>query len=133
MLFLGIKKDLIMKFTVDKQENYIVIELQEEKLNSLTGPKLKSELVLINAEGFRSMVIDLSHVQFIDSSGLSAILVGNRLCKESGGSFVICSLNEQALKLIRISQLEGILNIVPTVSEASDLVKMEELERELKQ
>lgn len=122
-----------MKFAVDKQDNYVVIELQEEKLNSLTGPKLKSELVLINAEGIRSMVIDLKNVVFVDSSGLSAILVGNRLCKESSGSFVLCGLNEQAQKLIRISQLESILNIVPTISEAADLVKMEELERELKQ
>jgi len=122
-----------MKFTLDKQENYVVIELQDDKLNSLTAPKLKSELVLINTEGFRSMVIDLSKVAFIDSSGLSSILVGNRICKEAGGSFVICSLNDQAKKLMKISQLEDIINIVPTVFEAVDLVKMEELERELKQ
>src|SRR5687767_15932211 len=98
-----------MRLTVDKQDNYVVIELQDDKLNSLTAPKLKSELVLINAEGLKSMIIDLSHVKFIDSSGLSAILVGNRLCKDSSGSFVICSLNDQAKNLLKISQLEGIL------------------------
>lgn len=121
-----------MKFSVDKQDKLVVLELQEGKLNSLTAPKLKSELVMLKDEGFRNIVIDLNQVDFVDSSGLSSILVGNRICKESGGTFVICGLREQVQKLIRISQLENILNIFPTNSEAKDFILMEELERDLK-
>lgn len=121
-----------MKFSVDKQDKLVVLELQEAKLNSLTAPKLKSELVMLKDEGFRNIVIDLNQVDFVDSSGLSSILVGNRICKESGGTFVICGLREQVQKLIRISQLENILNIFPTNSEAKDFILMEELERDLK-
>ena len=121
-----------MKFSVDKQDKLVVIELQEDKLNSLTAPKLKSELVILKDEGFRNIVIDLNQVDFVDSSGLSSILVGNRICKESGGTFTICGLREQVQKLIKISQLENILNIFPTNSEAKDFILMEELERDLK-
>lgn len=121
-----------MKFSLDKQEKLVVVELQEDKLNSLTAPKLKSELIILREEGYRNVVIDLSHVEFVDSSGLSSILVGNRICKEAGGTFVICELQEQVQKLIKISQLENILNIFPTNSEAKDFILMEELERDLK-
>lgn len=121
-----------MKFSVDKQEKLVVLELQEGKLNSLTAPKLKSELVALKDEGYKNLAIDLTKVEFVDSSGLSSILVGNRICKESGGTFVICGLQDQVRKLIKISQLENILNIFPTSSEAKDFILMEELERDLK-
>lgn len=121
-----------MKFTVDKRDKFCVFKLDEDKLNSLNSPKLKSELVLINAEGFRNIILDLSEVSFVDSSGLSGILVGNRLCKESNGTFALCGINNNVSKLIKISQLESILNIIPTTSEAIDYIMMEELERDLR-
>ncbi len=121
-----------MKFSIDKKEKYCVFKLQESKLNSLIAPKLKSEMVLLNAEGIKNIIIDLAEVQFIDSSGLSAILVGNRLSQDSEGSFVLTNINESIARLIRISQLQDVLNIIPTLSEAIDFVLMEELERDLK-
>ncbi len=121
-----------MKFTVDKHEKYVLIKLNEAKLNSLISPQLKSELILINTEGLRNIILDLSGVKYSDSSGLSSLLVGHRLCKNADGSFVITGVNENIDRLITISQLENVLTIVPTVEEGIDLIFMEEIERELK-
>lgn len=121
-----------MKFTVDKHEKYVLITLNEAKLNSLISPQLKSELILINTEGLRNIILDLSGVKYSDSSGLSSLLVGHRLCKNAEGSFVITGVNENIDRLVTISQLENVLTIVPTVEEAIDLIFMEEIERELK-
>lgn len=121
----------VMKFTLDKKELFVVLKVESEKLNTLNAPDLKSEFVgLVNA-GYRNMILDLSSVSFIDSSGLSAILVGNRLCKESGGTFVLTSLHPNVYKLVQISQLDSILNTLPTVQEASDYIKMDELTRQI--
>ncbi|WP_256009755.1 STAS domain-containing protein [Desertivirga xinjiangensis] len=121
-----------MKFTVDKHEKYVLIKLNEAKLNSLISPQLKSELILINTEGLRNIILDLSGVKYSDSSGLSSLLVGHRLCKNAEGSFVITGVNENIDRLITISQLENVLTIVPTVEEGIDLIFMEEIERDLK-
>lgn len=121
-----------MKFSVDKHEKYVMLKLNESKLNSLITPQLKSELILINTEGQRNIVLDLSQVKFADSSGLSSLLVGHRLCKNADGSFILAGLNEAVARLINISQLESVLSIVPTVEEAIDLIFMEEIEKELK-
>jgi anti-sigma B factor antagonist len=121
-----------MKFTVDKHEKYILIKLNESKLNSLITPQLKSELILINTEGQRNIIFDLSQVRFADSSGLSSLLVGHRLCKNAGGTFILTGLNEPVARLITISQLDSVLSIVNTPEEAIDLVFMEEIEKELK-
>ena len=121
-----------MKFSVDKHEKYVMLKLNESKLNSLITPQLKSELILINTEGQRNIVLDLSQVKFADSSGLSSLLVGHRLCKNADGSFILAGLNEAVARLINISQLERVLSIVPTGEEAIDLIFMEEIEKELK-
>jgi len=98
----------------------------------LVTPQLKSELILINAEGQRNIILDLSQVKFADSSGLSSLLVGHRLCKNAGGVFILAGLCDAIGRLITISQLDSILSIVPTSEEAIDLIFMEEIEKELK-
>ena len=121
-----------MKFTVDKHEKYILLKLNESKLNSLITPRLKSELILTNTEGQRNIILDLSQVKFADSSGLSSLLVGHRLCKNASGSFILTGLNDAVSRLVTISQLESVLTIVQTADEAIDLIFMEEIEKELK-
>lgn len=121
-----------MKFTVDKHEKYVLIKLNENKLNSLISPQLKSELILCNSEGQRNIILDLSNIKYSDSSGLSSLLVGHRICKNADGKFILTRINENIARLIAISQLENILNIVETVDEAIDLIFMEEIEKELK-
>jgi anti-sigma B factor antagonist len=121
-----------MKFTVDKHEKYVLIKLNESKLNSLISPQLKSELILYNSEGQRNIILDLSNVNYSDSSGLSSLLVGHRICKKAEGTFIVTRINENIARLIAISQLDNILNMVGTVDEAIDLIFMEEIEKELR-
>lgn len=119
-----------MKFSIDKQEKYSVFSLEEDKLNSQVAPLLKSEMILLNAEGIRNIIFDMTQIKFVDSSGLSSILISNRLCKNSNGTLVLTGVNEPVMRLIKISQLDSILHIVPTLQEAKDLVLMEEIERD---
>lgn len=120
-----------MKYSLDKQERYSVLTLNEDNLNSLIAPKLKSDFILLQQEGIKNMIFDLSNTKFVDSSGLSAILTAHRLFKEDGAFVLTGKLQPGVKKLIEISKLDIILNIVPTVDEAIDLCMMEELEREL--
>lgn len=121
-----------MKYTIDKQEKYAMVRLHEEKLDSSVAPGLKSELITLHAEGIKNIILDLSEVKYTDSSGLSALLVGNRVVQEDGGIFVLSNLSEHTTKLIKISQLDSVLNILPTVEEAIDTVFMHEIEKDLK-
>ncbi len=89
-------------------------------------------MVTLHAEGVRNIILDLSEVKYTDSSGLSALLVGNRILHEDGGIFVLTSLSDHTAKLIKISQLDSVLNILPTVEEAIDAVFMHEIEKDMK-
>lgn len=122
-----------MKYSIDKKDQYTTFKLEEEKLNSTLAPSLKSELVTIHAEGVKNIIIDLSLVKYIDSSGLSSLLVGNRIFSEEGGIFVLACLTDHVMKLIKISQLNHVLNITPTMEEAIDAIFLHEIESDLKE
>ena len=122
-----------MRYSIDKGEQYTILKLQEEKIDSPLSPILKSEFVTLNAEGVKNIIIDLADVKYVDSSGLSAILVGNRIYNEDGGIFILTRLNDHVMKLIKISQLNNVLNILPTVEEAIDAVFLKEIESDLEE
>ncbi|WP_420460013.1 STAS domain-containing protein [Neolewinella sp.] len=120
-----------MKFSTDKQERYSVFTPDEENLNSAIAPQLKSEFVIMANEGIANLILDLSNVKYVDSSGLSAILTARRLWSNLG-TFVVTGVVHSAVKrLVEISKVDTVLTILPTQSEAVDFVFMEELQRDL--
>lgn len=120
-----------MNFSIDSGDKHKIVTSKIENLNSTVSPELKAELVLLSKKGTKNIVFDLNQTKYCDSSGLSAILLANRLCRDSEGTFVLTGVNDQIQKLIEISQLDRVLHITPTLSEAIDFVYMEEIERNL--
>lgn len=111
-----------MEFKIQKLENHTLIEALEEKLDTNVAPSLKSELVLISGNGEKNIILDLSGCRYCDSSGLSAILVANRLCKNANGTFVLTGLTDAVERLITISQLDTVLNIAYSREEAVTMI-----------
>lgn len=114
---------------VTEGDKFTLVKVATEKLNNALAPDLKGHFVKLSSEGVKNIILDLSDTKFCDSSGLSAILVGNRVCKNAKGTFVVCGIHDMVEKLIKISQLDSILNLAPTVTEARDIVFMDEVER----
>jgi len=107
-----------MKYSIDKKDNYAVLQLQEENLNALIAPELKSEFIFLRNEGVLNMILDMTYVKYVDSSGLSAILTANRLWKDNGQLLLTEIRHESVTRLIEISRLETILQIVDKKKDA---------------
>lgn len=112
-----------MSFKIQKKDKFTLIKTSVEKLDSAVAPALKTELVLLNSDGVQNMIMDLSATRYCDSSGLSSILVANRLCKNAGGKLIITGLQDPVKNLISISQLDSILNIADSLEESMELLK----------
>lgn len=109
-----------MPFTVENRDRYTLITSNSDKLDTIIAPNLKSEFVLLEKSGVQNVLLDMSSTRYCDSSGLSALLVGNRLFKETG-KLVICGLQPNVKKLIEISQLHNVLSIGTTIDDAQQL------------
>ena len=78
-----------MKYEIEKNDLYYILTPKEEKIDSVLAPSLKADLITYEVEGAKNIIIDLKNVKFMDSSGLSAMLVGNRTFREKNSSFII--------------------------------------------
>ncbi len=122
MRIFGQTKVWIMNFEIKKHNDFAIIESKVDKLDSLVAPELKAALVALGKTDFNNIIVNLNDTKYCDSSGLSALLVGNRLSKANNGVFVICSLQPSVNKMIEISQLHTILNIEENEPKAVDFV-----------
>jgi len=120
-----------MSFRTEKYDNHTVITFSTDKLDAVVAPDLKSELVLLSKNGEQNILLDMSSIDYCDSSGLSALLIGYRMCNQTNGSFIISSVQPSVEKLIIISQLDSIIKSAENIQEAIKLLQKEELERNL--
>ena len=121
-----------MKYLVEKKDEYTVLTLTEENLNSVKAPILKSEFLGLKNSGIDNLILNLEQVKYVDSSGLSAILTGNRLWSEDKKSFVLTGINHSSVKmLIAVSRLDSILTIAENMQAAEKIVMLRAFGEEL--
>lgn len=116
-----------MDFEIIKITDYTLVKVLNDRLDTNNAPDLKSELVVINSKGEKNVILDVSGCEYCDSSGLSAILVANRLCEDALGTFILSGLQPDVEQIIRISMLHTVLIITRTVDEAINLLKEKEM------
>ncbi|HLS95515.1 anti-anti-sigma factor [Sphingobacterium allocomposti] len=121
-----------MKFTVDKHERYVVIEPLTDFLDGEAAAKLKGEFMLRHTGGQRNIVLNLCHVGDADEDGLRMGLLARRLCKASGGLFILTGLNQKLKELLRVTNLEGYFKIAPSISKAEDMIFGNEIRLDLR-
>jgi anti-anti-sigma factor len=92
-------------------------------LHDLCEPILKKEV--------KNLLLNLKDIQKMDSAAAEAILDLRNLFYTSRASFVLCEPQPPVKKYFDQNEQFEILQIAPTQSEASDIIFMEEIEREL--
>lgn len=112
-----------MTYDIRKNDNYTLFKVNAERLDTNNAPDLKSELVVVNNNGEKNIILDLSSVNYCDSSGLRSVLVANRLCEDAIGTFILCGLQPDVENLVKISMLHTVLLITNTVEEAEKLLE----------
>jgi len=121
-----------MRYSIEKSEKYTKFSLDEDKLDTLIAPQLKSEFITLYQSGTTNLILDLSKTKYVDSSGLSALLTAHRQSNDVGGCLVLVGVNDHVMKLLKISKLDTVFESLPTVEEAVDAVFLHEIERDLK-
>jgi len=121
--------DMIFKY--DTKEKLVVFRLEEPAFNAnLAEDFIRAIHNLKDLDG-RSLVLDMADVQSIDHPGIEAILAVYQEIYAKNLSCCLANLNSALTAQVNDAAGDQFINIVPTVSEAMDIVMMEEIEREL--
>jgi anti-anti-sigma factor len=111
-----------MTLTIQNEPGYSCVKIVKKQLNSYNAPDLKAALMLLLSQGISHIVLDLGECEQCDSSGLSAILLGNRLCEDQEGTFILTNLSSSVEMLIKIANLDKVFIIATNVQEAERLL-----------
>jgi len=107
-------------------ENYTVVKVNSDRLDTNNSPKLKADFVGIYHKGEKNIILDLSGCNYCDSSGLRSVLVAKRLCEDAIGTFILCGLQPEVERMVKISMFDSILLITKTADEAKKLLAKKE-------
>jgi anti-sigma B factor antagonist len=98
-------------------DHSVVIKVAGE-IHATTAPEFSERLNDAIADGKTGVILDLTGVEFIDSTGLSVLLNGLRRVTRVRGSMVLACANPTVLRLFEITKLDSTFDIVPSCDEA---------------
>ena len=117
-----------MNYTLDKKEQYSLIELNEPFLGNET-PALLEEVAREALRSSHNIILNLEKCGDLDASGAMVLRKVNRLCANDLGIFIIVTKNEDLIDKLDNAKIQD-LEIFYTVEEAIDAVFMHDLENE---
>ena len=88
------------------------------EIDVYTAPTLREELASLTEEGTTNIVVDLTGVPFMDSTGLGVLVGALKRVRTAGGRLRLVIDQEKVLKVFRITALTQVFEIYPTLDEA---------------
>ena len=100
-----------MKFEIDKQKDKTIFKLESDTLGHEIAAELKAELIFLQKEIDNQFIIDLGDVKKCDSSGLSVLLLSERLEREKERKLILQNVNTNLRDLMKIARLDRVFEI----------------------
>jgi len=106
-----------MALKVEPGEKATVVVIPGHKLDAGNSAALKQDMAPVIGE-HKNLILDLSELSFVDSSGLGAILSFTRQLAAKGGELKLCALQKPVRALVELVRLHRVLDIFNTREEA---------------
>jgi anti-anti-sigma factor len=97
-----------------------VVIRPEGRLNMVAAPAFRDQLHALVTSGSSRLVVDLSHISFIDSSGLGALISGLKVARQAGGDLRIAKPTSQVETVLNLTNLNRVLRSYPHPDNAFD-------------
>lgn len=107
-----------MEFDTEHVDTYGVVVRPRGRLNMVAAPRLRSLLTETVQSGRTRVVVDLSATDFMDSSGLGALIAGLKTARQAGGDLRIAQVTPQVAMVLQLTNLDRVLRSYDTVEAA---------------
>ncbi|MDP4130204.1 MAG: STAS domain-containing protein [Bacteroidota bacterium] len=120
-----------MNVKISTNGKFHAITIHEPELAANMTEDLRNRLTFFLQDDIKNLVIIMKDIQKIDSAAARELLLIRNRFHENQASFVLCDLQPDVKNFFRLDEQFESLQITPTFSEASDMVYLEEIEREM--
>ncbi len=101
-----------MDHTVTERDGTVIVALEGEI--DLECSSAMRNVLLDNLSRGRAMIVDMSGVSLIDSSGVAGLLEAFQEAKKKGRQFSLAAVNEPVMKVFRLARLETVFPLIGT-------------------
>lgn len=98
--------------------NGVCVAAAEGRLDLVSAATFRSRLGAIIDDGCPEVVVDLSAITFVDSSGLGALVAGLKAARKAGGDMRICGANEQVRMVLGLTNLDKVFRMFEQAEDA---------------
>jgi anti-sigma B factor antagonist len=109
-----------MQLETKEQGDIVIINVKEERMDAHNSGTFKEQMLALFDEGRCRLIIDLSNVRFVDSSGLGALVSGFKNASARDGNLKLCGLQPQVRSMFELTRLHRVFEIFTTVEEAQE-------------
>jgi anti-sigma B factor antagonist len=108
---------MLLRLIVENRNGHVLVRAVGE-LDLSTAPSLTTAAEDAFGDGYRLLLLDLSGVSFMDSTGLSALLAVHRDAEARDARAAIIAPSDNALRVLEMLGVDQVLNIYPTLDAA---------------
>ena len=107
-----------MQITEKAIAKVTVLTPQENRIDATVATAFKGRIVDLINQGATTIALDLSLVEFMDSSGLTSVISALKTVNLSGGKMAVCNLTPGVLKLFQLTKLDKVFAVYPDQDKA---------------
>ncbi|MCF6179313.1 MAG: STAS domain-containing protein [Geopsychrobacter sp.] len=109
-----------MQLKTEEIGDIVQIVVEEERMDAHNSGTFKEQMLALFDEGKCKLIVDLSAVRFVDSSGLGALVSGFKNASARDGSLKLCGLQPQVRSMFELTRLHRVFEIFTTIDEAQE-------------
>ncbi|MDM7489498.1 MULTISPECIES: STAS domain-containing protein [Rhodococcus] len=98
----------------------VVVIRPEGRLNMVAAPRLREQLHGLVDGGSARLVVDLAATEFVDSSGLGALVSGLKAARQAGGDLRLAAPTAQVRSVLSLTSLDRVLRAYDSAEDAFD-------------
>lgn len=107
-----------MEFDVENVDGGRAVVAPRGRLNMVAAPRLRALIARTVDDGHRQVVVDLAATEFMDSSGLGALIAGLKTARQAGGDLRIARVTPQVAMVLQLTNLDRVLRPYDSVEAA---------------
>jgi len=108
-----ISRNGILETEIRKGEPQHALVIVAGELDTSNVAQLYEELADLTREGVRHIAINLSELEFVDSTGLSALIAVHKRAEAMGGELILLSPNRDIRRLFEVTGIDTYFNLRP--------------------
>jgi anti-sigma B factor antagonist len=105
----------MLNYTHEREDVKVAMFTDDvKKLNIIIAEKVKQELNQALDNGLSHLILDLTGIAFIDSSGFGALVTVFNHAKNINAEFHLCGIAEETMELLKVTKLDQVFDIAGT-------------------